>query len=46
MTATAAETIIDRVEGRRPSRSRALLLACAAAAGAGVMVYKLLRSGE
>jgi hypothetical protein len=42
---TAAETVAERLAGRRPSRTRALLVAGAAAAGTGVLVYKLLRSG-
>ena len=46
MTATAAETIVERVEGRGASRLRALFVSTAAAVGAGVVVYKLLRSGE
>ena len=45
MAATAAETIVERVEGQRPSRLRALFVAGTAAVGAGVLVYKLLRSG-
>jgi hypothetical protein len=45
LTATAAETVVERLEGRRPSRFRALFVAGAAAVGTGVLVYKLLRSG-
>jgi hypothetical protein len=45
LTATAAETVVERLEGKRPSRLRALFVAGAAAVGAGVLVYKLLRSG-
>jgi hypothetical protein len=46
MTSIAAEAAAERLAGQRPSRSRALLAACAAAAAAGVVVYKLLRSGD
>jgi hypothetical protein len=45
LTATAAETVVERLEGKRPSRIRALFVAGAAAVGTGVLVYKLLRSG-
>jgi hypothetical protein len=43
---TAAETVVERLAGRRPSRTRALLVAGAAAVGTGVLVYKLLRSDD
>ena len=46
MTSMAAEAAARRIAGERVSRPRALLAACVAAAGAGVVVYKLLRSGE
>jgi hypothetical protein len=46
MTSIAAEAVGRRLAGERPSRPRALLAACAAAAAAGVLVYKLLRSGD
>ena len=36
----------ERLEGRRPSRTKAILTAAAAALGTGVLVYKLLRSGD
>jgi hypothetical protein len=45
MTATAAETVAERLEGKRPSRLRALFVAGTAAIAAGVVVYKVLRSG-
>jgi hypothetical protein len=45
VTATAAETVVERLEGRRPSRIRALFLAGVAGVGTGMLVYKLLRSG-
>jgi hypothetical protein len=45
MTSVAAEAAAERLAGERPSRPRAFLAACAAAAAAGVVVYKLLRSG-
>jgi hypothetical protein len=41
-----AETAVERLAGRQVSRARALLAASAAAVGAGVLVYRLLRSGE
>jgi hypothetical protein len=44
MTATAAETAAGRLAGERPSRPKALLTACVAGLGAGVLVYRLLRS--
>jgi hypothetical protein len=44
--ATTAETVAKRLAGRRASRARALLLAGAAAVGTGMLVYKLLRSGD
>jgi hypothetical protein len=46
MTATAAETVVERLEGRRPSRIRALFVAGAAGVGTGIFVYKLLRSTD
>jgi hypothetical protein len=45
VTATAAETVVERLEGRRPSRIRALFVAGVAGVGTGMLVYKLLRSG-
>jgi hypothetical protein len=42
----AAEAAVERLGGGRPSRVRALLAATVAAAAAGVLTYKLLRSGE
>jgi hypothetical protein len=45
MTSIAAEAAGQRLAGERPSRPRALLAAFAVAAAAGVVVYKLLRSG-
>jgi hypothetical protein len=45
LTATAAETVVERLEGKRPSRFRAFVVAGAAALGTGVLVYRLLRSG-
>jgi hypothetical protein len=44
VTTTVVETTVDRLAGRRPSRMRALFVACVAAVGAGTVVYKLLRS--
>jgi hypothetical protein len=46
MASMAAETVGRRLAGERQSRTRAFVTACAAAVGAGVLVYKLLRSGE
>jgi hypothetical protein len=40
-----AGTIGRRLAGEQVSRVRALLVASAAAAGTGVLVYRLLRSG-
>jgi hypothetical protein len=45
VTATAARAVGERAAGGRPSRLRSLLVAVTAAAGAGVVVYRLLRSG-
>lgn len=45
-TGLIAETAVKRLAGERPSTSRALLAASAAALGAGVAVYRLLRSGN
>ena len=45
MTSMAAEAAAERLGGERPSRLRALVAAGVAAAAAGVLVYKLLRSG-
>jgi hypothetical protein len=44
LTSMAAEAAFERFMGRRPSRTRALMVAVAAAAAAGALVYKLLRS--
>jgi hypothetical protein len=38
--------VVERLAGRRPSRMRALFVAGAATVGTGVLVYKLLRSGD
>jgi hypothetical protein len=35
---------VRRLVGERPSRTRAFATACVVGAGAGVIVYKLLRS--
>jgi len=43
---TTAETVAQRLAGRRPSRTRATLVAGAAAVGTGMLVYKLLRSED
>jgi hypothetical protein len=43
MAATAAETVIERAEGKRPSRARAFLVAAGAAVATGTVIYKLLR---
>jgi hypothetical protein len=45
MTSIAAEAAERRLAGQQPSRPRAFLAAFVAAAAAGVVVYKLLRSG-
>jgi hypothetical protein len=41
-----SETVAEWLVGRRPSRTRALFVAGAAAVGMGMLVYKLLRSGD
>jgi hypothetical protein len=46
MTSLAADAAAERIGGGRPSRMRALLTATVAAAATGVLVYKLLRSGD
>jgi hypothetical protein len=46
MRGSIAETAMKRLAGEQPSRSRALLAASAAAIGAGVTVYRLLRSAD
>jgi hypothetical protein len=38
------ETALERLEGKRPSRARALVAAAAAGAAAGTVTYKLLRA--
>jgi hypothetical protein len=43
---TATETVAEWLVGHRPSRTRALFVAGAAAVGMGMLVYKLLRSGD
>jgi hypothetical protein len=40
------EIVAERLVGRRPSRTRAFFVAGAAAIGTGMLVYKLLRSGD
>jgi hypothetical protein len=45
MAGIAAETVGERLAGERPSRARALFVAGVAAAGAGALTYRLLRSG-
>jgi hypothetical protein len=42
----AAKAAAERLAGSRPSRVRAFFAAAAAALAAGVLVYKLLRSGD
>jgi hypothetical protein len=39
------ETVGTRLSGQRVSRTRAFFVAAVAAAGAGVLVYRVLRSG-
>jgi hypothetical protein len=41
-----AEAAVKRLAGERSSRSQALVTASAAAIGAGLTVYRLLRSGD
>ena len=42
MTSKAIEAVVERAQGRRVSRGKALL----AAAAAGAVVYRVLRSGD
>jgi hypothetical protein len=39
-------TVGTRLAGQRVSRTRALFVAALAAAGTGVLVYRVLRSGD
>jgi hypothetical protein len=45
MTATAADTVAERLAGGQPSRTRSALVATVASVATGVAVYRLLRSG-
>ena len=45
MSGMATEVVSERLVGGRPSGPRALLVSALAAAAAGVVTYKLLRSG-
>jgi len=45
VAAMSAETMAERLAGRRPSRGRALVVSAAAGVGTSVGMYKLLRSG-
>jgi hypothetical protein len=45
VTSVAADAAGRRLAGERVSRGRAFVVAVIAGAGAGVLVYKLLRSG-
>jgi hypothetical protein len=45
MKGLVAETVTERAAGEPASRTRALLAATFVAVGAGVVTYKLLRSG-
>jgi hypothetical protein len=44
MTGVAEQAAMDRMEGRRPGRVRALVAAAMAGAAAGAMAYHFLRS--
>jgi hypothetical protein len=46
MATLAAKAAGERLAGQRPSRVRAFLAATVAGFGTGVLVYRLLRSGE
>jgi hypothetical protein len=46
MKSVVEKAVATRMAGERASRLPALVTACAAAAAAGVIVYKLLRSGS
>ena len=43
---TAAETVVRRLVGQRPSRFRALVVSAGAGIGTGTLTYKVLRSGS
>jgi len=45
LTSIATEAAARRLAGEQQSCPRAFVAACAAAVAAGVVVYKLLRSG-
>ncbi len=45
VSSLVTEAAAQRLAGEQPSRARAALTAAAAAAVAGTLVYKLLRSG-
>jgi hypothetical protein len=42
----ALRAVTERMQGDQPSRVRAFMTAATAGAAVGVLVYKLLRSGE
>jgi hypothetical protein len=41
---TAAETVVRRLVGQRPSRFRALVVSAGAGTGTGTLTYKVLRA--
>jgi hypothetical protein len=45
MKGLAVNTVLQRADGERPSRTRSFLAATFAAVTAGVLTYRLLRSG-
>jgi hypothetical protein len=45
VTSTLSEAAAERAAGGQPSRPRAFVAAAVAAVAAGVLVYKVLRSG-
>jgi hypothetical protein len=45
VSSVLTETAAERLAGDQPSRPRAFVAAAAAAVAAGVLVYRLLRSG-
>jgi hypothetical protein len=44
-TSLPGRTVLSRLAGVRPSRTRAFITACGAAIAGGTLVYRLLRSG-
>jgi hypothetical protein len=45
MKTFAVDAVLQKAAGERPSRTRSLFVAASAAVAAGVLVYRVLRSG-